>query len=196
MPAGAEVANRKYTYTLTSYTTSSSSSLSGWVKYDTQWKWSDYGNWSNWIMYYNGSDASESRQTQTETVYKYHYYQCNNCLDHHPYCLNTCDTCKRSGTILSSSYGERWEPVNPYSNSYNHGTWGGNHQWIYFGTEWYDNLYFWNSSNVESATRGRYRDRSKIYTYYYKKDENKESASYPSGDNISNIQEYVQYRMK
>ena len=42
----------------------------------------------------------------------------------------------------------------------------------------------------------RYRDRSKVYTYYFYKNENKESATYPSGSNISNIQEYVQYRMK
>lgn len=43
---------------------------------------------------------------------------------------------------------------------------------------------------------GWYRDRSKIYTYYYKKNENKEATSKPSGNNISNVQEYVQYRAK
>ena len=68
--------------------------------------------------------------------------------------------------------------------------------WTYFGDHWWANLYFWDSSNIVSATQWRYRDRSKIYTYYYSKVDAKESTSYPSGSNISNIQEYVQYRVK
>ena len=192
VPSDAQIVDRKYKYTLTSYTTSSSSSLSGWTKYDTQWRWSDYGGWSDWS---NGSvGGSDSRQVETRTIYRYHYYQCYDCLDHHPYCVNRCDTCGNVGTVLSSSYGERWEPVYPYNTEY--GNWGGNHMWTYFGDHWWANLYFWDSSNIVSATQWRYRDRSKIYTYYYKKDESKESTSYPSGSNISNIQEYVQYRVK
>ena len=192
VPEDAQIVNRKWTYKQTSYTTSSSSSLSGWTKYDTQWKWSSYGNWSGWS---NGSvGSSDSRQVETRTIYKYHYYQCYNCYDHHPYCVNRCDTCGKVGTVLANSYGERWEPINPYSTD--HGTWGGNRMWTYFGEHWYANLYFWDSSNVESATQWRYRDRSKIYTYYYKKTESKEASTEPSGDNITNVQEYVQYRLK
>lgn len=192
VPEDAQIVNKKWTYKQTSYTTSSSSSLSGWTKYDTQWKWSSYGNWSGWS---NGSvGSSDSRQVETRTIYKYHYYQCYNCYDHHPYCVNRCDTCGKVGTVLANSYGERWEPINPYSTD--HGTWGGNRMWTYFGEHWYANLYFWDSSNVESATQWRYRDRSKIYTYYYKKTESKEASTYPSGDNITNVQEYVQYRSK
>ena len=192
VPEDAQIVNKKWTYKQTSYTTSSSSSLSGWTKYDTQWKWSSYGNWSGWS---NGSvGSSDSRQVETRTIYKYHYYQCYNCYDHHPYCVNRCDTCGKVGTVLANSYGERWEPINPYSTD--HGTCGGNRMWTYFGEHWYANLYFWDSSNVESATQWRYRDRSKIYTYYYKKTESKEASTYPSGDNITNVQEYVQYRSK
>ena len=192
VPEDAQIVNRKWTYKQTSYTTSSSSSLSGWTKYDTQWKWSSYGNWSGWS---NGSvGSSDSRQVETRTIYKYHYYQCYNCYDHHPYCVNRCDTCGKVGTVLANSYGERWEPINPYSTD--HGTWGGNRMWTYFGEHGYANLYFWDSSNVESATQWRYRDRSKVYTYYYKKTESKEASTEPSGDNITNVQEYVQYRLK
>ena len=44
------------------------------------------------------------------------------------------------------------------------------------------------------ATRWYYQEP--IYTYYFYKDENKESSSYPSGSDISNIQEWVMYREK
>lgn len=105
VPEDAQIVNKKWTYKQTSYTTSSSSSLSGWTKYDTQWKWSSYGNWSGWS---NGSvGSSDSRQVETRTIYKYHYYQCYNCYDHHPYCVNRCDTCGKVGTVLANSYGER-----------------------------------------------------------------------------------------
>lgn len=192
VPEDAQIVNRKWTYKQTSYTTSGASSLSGWTKYDTQWRWSDYGNWSSWSN--NSVGSSDSRQVETRTIYKYHYYQCNSCFDHHPYCVNRCDTCGKVGTVLASSYGERWEPVNPYSTDY--GNWGRNHMWTYFGDHWWANLYFWDSSNIESATQWRYRDRSKVYTYYYKKTESKEASTEPSGDNITNVQEYVQYRSK
>ena len=42
------------------------------------------------------------------------------------------------------------------------------------------------------ATRWYYQDP--IYTYYFYIDSNKESGSYPSGGEISNIVEWVQYR--
>lgn len=53
----------------------------------------------------------------------------------------------------------------------------------------------WKRTDFKT-TQYKYRDRSKVYTYYYKKSENKESTSYPSGDNISNIQEWVTYKYK
>lgn len=194
MPADAEVTNRKYTYTLTSYTTSNSSSLSGWERYKDTWTWSNYGSWSGWVTWNPGS--SDSRQRESRTTYRYYFFQCNNCLDHHPYYGIKCDTCYKTGTVLESSYQEIWDTTYPYNAP--GGTYGsGPKRWTYFGKEeWWGNLYFWDSSNVVSRQEYRYRDRSKVYTYYYKKNENKESISYPSGDNISNIQEYVQYRVK
>ena len=77
----------------------------------------------------------------------------------------------------------------------------------YYGNKYDDSkrIYWWNEQtrwvdNYNSPiykTQWRYRDRSKVYTYYYKKiEENKESFEYPMGENISNIQEWVQYRVK
>lgn len=66
VPSDAEIVNKKWTYTLTSYTTSSSSSLSGWTQYDSTWKWSDYGSWSGWQDSYVAS--SDSRDVRTQSV--------------------------------------------------------------------------------------------------------------------------------
>lgn len=59
---------------------------------------------------------------------------------------------------------------------------------MYAGTEQQ-----WVSDNY--STRWYYQDP--VYTYYYYKDEEKEATdSCPSGDNISNVVEWVQYRSK
>lgn len=195
MPSDAEVIDRKWSYTLTSYTTSGSSSLSGWERYDTTSAWGSYGSWSGWSTSNPGS--SSSRQRETRTTYRYYFFQCNNCLDHHPYYGIKCDTCYKTGTVLESSYQEIWDTTYPYNAP--GGTYGsGPKRWTYFGKEeWWGNLYFWDSSNVVSRQEYRYRDRSLVYTYYYKKNENKEATSDPTGqNNVSNVQEWVQYRVK
>lgn len=204
MPSGSEVVNRKYTYTLTSYTTSSSSSLSGWTKYDTQWKWSDYSSWSGWST--SSKTKSDSRDVQTRTTYRIYRYSCPGCADHHPIpgkCVagaysvkdythpHTCG----DDIVPESSYKEQWITTKPNDNGYYpansryriHLKESGNYTW--------QKVWWWDNKNY-TRTEYRYRDRSKVYTYYYKKTANKESTSYPSGSNISNIQEYVQYRVK
>ena len=50
----------------------------------------------------------------------------------------------------------------------------------------------WVSDNY--GTRWYYQDP--VYTYYYYRDLSKESTSYPAGNDISNVQEWVQYREK
>ena len=49
---------------------------------------------------------------------------------------------------------------------------------------------------TETWTEWRYRDRSKVWTYYYNRVLDKISTTYPTGENISDIKEYVQYRTK
>lgn len=69
---------------------------------------------------------------------------------------------------------------------------------VYSGIYWYNETtqVVDNYNSPIYRTQYRYRDRYLIYTYYYYKNENKESTSMPSGNNISNVQEYVQYRSK
>ena len=46
-------------------------------------------------------------------------------------------------------------------------------------------------------TQYRYRDRSLVYTYYFKKVESKEATSDPTGQtNVSNVQKWVKYIVK
>lgn len=197
MPAGAEVINRKYSYTLTSYTTSSSSSLSGWTKYDTKSAWGDYGSWSGWSD--TKVTASDSRQVETRqavasTNYKtvYHYFR---------YAVNK--TGGYGNTSATSSYPNyfTYDFDSPLEAN---GTMNGYSRYKYwYSSSNYISVYACSPYTTQEVvsynykTQYRYRDRSLVYTYYYKKAENKESTTNPSGQsNVSNVQEWVQYRAK
>lgn len=145
-----------------STTSSTANSMAGWTLYNTGGYWNDWGSWSAWTPWV-GYDSSDSRQAESATLYRYYYFECTNCGDHHPYHGIRCDTCGQSGTVHESSYKEYWSPTSVYSTS--GGTWGGNKKWTYdFGP-----LYFWDSGNVVTATGARYRDRSYTTIYYYYK---------------------------
>ena len=209
LPAGAEVVNRKYGYTQTYYTTSNSSSLSGWNQYNSTSAWSDWGGWSGWQDGYIAS--SDSRDVGTQSVvtgynkktqwiyhrfvgYKNGWYVC-------PYSSGICTTYEDTGWL---DYSLPWEKTSYFGgkgySSFNpnwsdraiaDGLASKNLNWYYEETRVVDD---YNSPIYK--TQYRYRDRYLIYTYYYSRSEYKESTSYPYGDNISNIQEYVQYRAK
>lgn len=199
MPAGAEVINRKYSYTLTSYTTSSSSSLSGWTKYDTKSAWGNYGNWSGWQDAWVAGSDSRQVETQTavasynyKTVYHYYYYSKSETNGYTSY--TSTDAYGRNRYTVTFDYALPQDGTiagyQKYKWNNHHGT--GKYMFVYADSPY-------TTQEVVSTnykTQYRYRDRSLIYTYYYKKTENIESTSYPSGDNISNIQEWVQYRAK
>lgn len=53
--------------------------MSGWTRYDSSWKWSDWGSWSGWSTNYVSSN--DSTQVETRTGYHYYYYVCSNCGD-------------------------------------------------------------------------------------------------------------------
>ncbi len=195
VPAGAETVNEKWTYDLTTRTTSSSSSLAGYTQYqDPTWVWGSYGSWSSWST--NAAYASDSRQVETNTVAATYKTQYN----YHRY--------------TDSTY---------YWTSWGKGTFSGYYCHIYQETGWLDYALDWkatvdgshnrygtyNGSNywydertrrvevTPAYTQYRYRDRSKIYTYYFSKTEAKESSTaVTASDTISNVQHYVQYRAK
>lgn len=209
MPADAQVVNTKYTYTLTEYTTSSASSLSGWNKYNTSWEWGSYGSWSSWStsQYYN----SDSRQVESTSRSKYvdtSHYEARWYYYHY---------CSPKGKTYLYTYNPGGYTFHEVNLSYEMGIsrYGGTNKNVpQYGEYWCENSPYWfrggyagdghayynevwvSSGYTDEWTEWRYRDRKKVYTYYYKRNLSKESATYPSGSNISNIQEWVQYRAK
>ncbi|MBQ7118591.1 MAG: InlB B-repeat-containing protein [Oscillospiraceae bacterium] len=209
VPSGAEIVDKKYTYTKTTTTTSSSSSLSGWTKYDTTYSWSSYGSWSSWGT--SAKTETDSRDVETRTTYRIYRYSCPSCADHHPIpgdCASGAytvgdythpHTCG-SNCVPESSYQEKWIETKPLD----HGYLASNSRYriyLYYtqNKQTWQQVWWWDNKNY-TRTEYRYRDRSKIYTYYYKKvEENLESATKPAnGTNytVSNIKEYVKYRAK
>ncbi len=222
MPTGAQVVNTKYTYAKTHYTTSSSSTMSGWTKYDTTWAWSNYGSWSAWQ--YGAVTETDSRDVETQQVvdvpahteYRYGAYVGDNNRGNRPcsYCATGYTNrtpnevwtewsdskiptpsgwnykCYRACTHKGGQYFS--EPDSP-------GGRGQGYYWHDYVVEGYSDVFFWEETRQVAATyktQYRYRDRSKIYTYHFYKVEDLESTSYPTGDNISTINEWVQYREK
>lgn len=190
MPSDAVAVNTKYSYTLRSYTTSSSSSMNGWIKYDTQ-----RTSWgaTQGPVYSNPSGNSrnvwsEQYVKSTTTHYKY-YHRWNGksgssglwgtdstakSWKRHTYETTSQMSHKYTGSSGIKFYGTHKCP-----------TCGAQNMWVPDGS--------YKTNNY--ATRWYYQDP--VYTYYYYKDESKETTTNPTGQsNVSNVQEWVQYRVK
>lgn len=209
MPADAELVNTKYTYTLKSYTTSGSSSLSGWTKYNTTWAWSSYGSWSGWQDGYIGE--TEYVDVETRSVFS-HY---NKKTQYHYFTYYSGSSAPWSHYSSSHpNFAEIWVDYQLpfYKNSGGLDQYGGSgydfgypfNRWLICDGSTYGGPGPWtrtvdNTNSPVNKTQYRSRSRSKVYTYYYYKTENKESASYPStpsGCDVLNVVELVQYRTK
>jgi uncharacterized repeat protein (TIGR02543 family) len=197
LPQDATQTNQKWTYDLTSKTTSSSSTMSGWTQYNSTWEWGPWGEWSPWsrTQYY----PSDSRQVEKRTVtdraaytnYKYYIYRTSDGYGYgtqnyytgsaHGYCTKYDEinityalSCVNSSLGLYGYYDSGM-----FSHSYDN-------QWFYSG-----------STYVAAVTHDewRYRDRSKVWTYYFKKTEQKESETeiVANGDSITNVNKWVKY---
>lgn len=198
MPEDGSVSNSKWTYTLTTRTTSNSSTApQGYSSYkDPTWVWGEYGAWSSWSK--TAVTSSDSRKIETKTVtdkaaytnYKYYIYRTSDGWGYgtkNYYTGSAHGTCTKYDEInLSYSlplYDSSLGLYGPYNSSmFSH---SGDSYWFYSG-----------SNYVAAVTHKEYRyaDRSKVYTYYYQKVEAKESATAVSAsDTISNVQKWVKY---
>jgi len=216
MPADAQVVNTKYSYTLTEYTTGSSSSKSGWEKYKETWEWGPYGSWSGWsTSQYYGSDSRQVESTQRSkwvdtsyNLHEYHYYAWVTSA----YDAWTTKSIAQSRTGKTAYLQEVWVtsplPYKKTSGGMDHYTGPAGHfgNTLYFkadgssgGLSPYERDTWISDGYTSYWTEWRYRDRSKVWTYYFRRNLSKESATYPvapSGCDISNVQEWVQYREK
>lgn len=192
VPDGAQIVNQKWSYTLREYTSNSASSLSGWTQYDTErtsWGVTQGPIYSN---PQNGSRNvwSEQYVSGYNTRHIWHFYK---------YGYSPTDYSYRSPgggrtkydvylTYYPTTTGQR--PVD-----YSGGTfrwWNGNN-WaaVYFENEYDEN----NPDSPIYSTRWYYQEP--IYTYYFYRDVDKEETTDPTGQsNVSNVQEWVQYRAK
>ena len=194
LPEGASVVDQKWTYDLTSKTSSSSSSMSGWTKYDT--KRTGWGG-TQGPVYSNPSNGSRnvwSEQYETSSTPHYNYYR-----------------------YAAQEYGGQSSPgwQNDKQNAYYYTTdselqYGGESSSSGVTVSWYK---MWNGSKYFAVykcgtgyntggtyvtythtygTRWYYQEP--VYTYYYKKTEAKESTTeVKPSDSISNVKKYVKY---
>lgn len=192
VPEDAEIVNEKWAYTLREYTNSSSSSLSGWTKYDTAR--TDWSSWSSWSTTNpsNGVRDVEYRSAYVETLY--HYYRWINSSNTGVY------TYKYSSDFRLEEAWFNYEL--PVFNSSKYGdsirVESGQSKWLYV---WVKADYSGNRSTDTTWSKDVYRDewryRDPIYTYYYYRDLSKEAVSDPTGQsNVSNVVKWVQYRSK
>lgn len=155
-----------YRYKDKQTTTSSDSSLSGWTQYDSSWYWSEYGSWSEWTKNY--VSETDSRKVETTTLYGYYAFICPNCGYHNAYWNGGgCTNGDCSEDVLRGCYYEKWLTTP-------HGSSG---QVIDQSGKWTinanDNYNKWrgltSSGEYQTATGYRYKERYRIYTYYYYK---------------------------
>lgn len=210
-PADAQVVNTKYSYTLTEYTTSGSSSMSGWERYKETWAWGPWGSWSGWstTQYYD-SDSRDAESTGRSRWVDTSHYEARWRYYHNCKTYDTdIWTYKKSGynyheinLSYQLDYVRTGGGDSPQYGRYDCPTSGSN-LWFQGGFSNDNGAFYWeewvSSGYTDTWTEWRYRDRSKVYTYYFKRNLSKEAATYPtapSGCDISNIQEWVQYRAK
>lgn len=210
VPKDVEVSERKWTYNLTSYTTSHSATMDGWTHYNTTTEWSEYGPWSDWtpnpaydsdsrdaeektehtgynMVTYNTMSTGGSRQFRSFSIsHNYAAYGCSSSYGQFFYAR----TATAAEVAAAPCYSEGAYVKTCSFPGYNQGS-GLGYVLPYGG---YNYLFFIESDIY--TTYYRYRDRSLVNLYHFSKVEAQESASCPSGENISEIQELVRYRVK
>lgn len=204
VPEDAQIVSEKWTYDLTTNIQSAQSYVAGYTLYNTTSTWGAYGAWSGWSR--NAVSSSDSRQVQTQQVSdnnaytqnNYYYYRYwNSSVGAYLYTYSS----GMGGTKYTFAQRSGAQPA-----MYVHGTYSGNTGYrlnnnnggngVYFNDEiWY--LESTTTVPATSHTEYRYRDRSKVYTYYHTKKEAKESTTeIKTSDTISNVQKWVQYVIK
>ena len=214
MPQDGQVVNRKYSYSLTEYTTSQNKSMSGWEMYDSKRELSDYGSWSAWST--TPVSATNNRKVDTKTestqvLTSYNMVEYNTMGGGNRQYRSYSVGGDYSGYGVAASYGEfhrtgtySVDEVNSAAQIAPGGRSSGGAAGINMDSQVGYVLYckglnvimFVDSENysTQSTTYYRYADRTETTIYYFKRTVQQESMSRPSGSDVSNVVEYVQYR--
>ncbi|MBR4575932.1 MAG: InlB B-repeat-containing protein [Clostridia bacterium] len=196
VPQGAEITDRKWTYTLREYTEKSSASYEGWTKYDAKrTSWTDWSKWQGEEV-----SASTDREVRTEEIVT-GYNMITYCvsgpngrsyqpsptytlrLQHGPYWWSV-DEFNAARVFAAGSYFDYASNVAGYVlDATGYCKWDGS------DTGGFVPMFIQNKT---TSTVWSYRDA--VYTYYYYRDTNKEASEDPSGqENVSDVQELVKY---
>lgn len=197
VPEGAEIIDRKWSYTLTETATSTDSSMSGWTQTSSEWKQTGTGThtyasfptgFSTSNSLYSkysksalaASETATSKRTvstaSTSTYIYWHWCRGNDDLgaqynrkinEYYTGEFNTFDAFESATSVSYDSAAEAYKYVN--SNTCG-------------------DAYWWLRFTVYSQT---YIDYQKIYSY--SKTTELESETEPTGNGISNVQEWVKY---
>ena len=216
MPQDGQVVNRKYSYSLTEYTTSQNKSMSGWEMYDSKRELSDYGSWSAWST--TPVSATNNRKVDTKTestqvLTSYNMVEYNTMGGGNRQYRSYSVGGDYSGYGVAASYGEfhrtgtySVDEVNSAAQIAPGGRSSGGAAGINMDSqvgyvlycEGHNVIMFIESENysTQSTTYYRYADRTETTIYYFKRTVQQESTSRPSGSDVSNIVEYVRYRSK
>ncbi len=194
LPAGAQIVEQKWTYDLITTITSKNISEPGYTYTGKNtWEWSPYGGWSSWST--SAVGKSDSRDVETKTVtdraaytnYRYWIYRNYN---HYYYGTQGWNGCNIYDQIVLTYQLPLVDSANGLYGYYQSPNCS--HKSC--------NLWFFGEATPVPAvthTEYRYRDRSKVYTYYHTKTESKESSrEIYASDTVKNIQKYVKYRAK
>ena len=214
MPQDGQVVNRKYSYSLTEYTTSQNKSMSGWEMYDSKRELSDYGSWSAWST--TPVSATNNRKVDTKTestqvLTSYNMVEYNTMGGGNRQYRSYSVGGDYSGYGVAASYGEfhrtgtySVDEVNSAAQIAPGGRSSGGAAGINMDSqvgyvlycEGHNVIMFIESENysTQSTTYYRYADRTETTIYYFKRTVQQESMSRPSGSDVSNVVEYVQYR--
>lgn len=188
LPTGASVVDQKWTYDLTSKTSSSSSSLAGWTKYDT--KRTGWGGTQGPVYSDPSNGARNVWSEQYVSSYTHHWCYYHRHIGKGK--IGTDSTAPNSYRhVIDLTYA-----LEQYTG-YKSPTYGYPYGYVYCGDVDSDHLWLYDREYDSPNYSTRWYYQEPIYTYYYTKTEHKESnTEVKASDSISNVQKYVKYVAK
>ena len=185
LPAGAKIVNEKWVYDLTSKTSSSSSSMSGWTKYDT--KRTGWGATQGPVYSDPGNGARNVWSEQYVSSYTHHWKYYHRHIGK-----------GKIGTDSTAPNAYRHEIDLTYAleqyKGYKSPTYGYPYGYVACSDVGTDHLWLYDGEYDVANYSTRWYYQEPVYTYYFKKTETKESSTeVKASESISNVKKYVKY---
>ena len=208
VPAGAVIADRKWTYTLTTVTESTQSVLDGYICVDTYWSQNGSGS-ANWASFpegfdesneiytsfageqpYSDSESQESKRVTSNVKAGYVYWHWMYATE-----ADANDRIVKNMPGTDAETGYLYDRFGAFCSSVNYPEYSASGE---------DTLY-WQTGRIENATSqgSYYWYRFEYYTCHYsdyvrmyrheKSEQMESSEPVPESEGISNIQEWVRY---